>query len=144
MNLKTKKREERLILIMANRGLKRICASCGIKFYDMDKQPIKCPSCGATFTGDVEVKSRRSRSTIAPDTVKRDEIEAKNKKIASVEDDDEDDDDTLSLDDLDEDDDDDIDDDLRMDDIDEDDENSDDDLSDLEGDIDVSVDVDKD
>lgn len=108
---------------MANRGLKRICASCGIKFYDMDKQPIKCPSCGATFTGDIEVKSRRSRSTIAPDTVNREDIEEKNKDVAVSQDDDE----TISLDDLDE----------------GDDENGDDDLSDLSGDIEVSVDKDE-
>lgn len=112
---------------MANRGLKRICASCGIKFYDMEKQPIKCPSCGATFTGDVEVKSRRSRSSIVPDTVNRDAIEKKN--VADLDDED-DDDDTLSLDDLADEEDDDLDD--------------SDDLSDLDGDIDVSVDVDKD
>lgn len=123
---------------MANRGLKRICASCGIKFYDMGNFPIICPSCGAEFTGEVEVKSRRSRSSIAPDTVKRDEIEEKNKEIAAMDDDDED---VVSLDDLDEDDDD-LDDDLRMDDLD--DEGDDDDLSDLEGDIDVSVDSDED
>ena len=106
---------------MANRGLKRMCASCGIKFYDMEKQPIKCPSCGAEFTGDVEVKSRRSRSTIAADTVNRDEIEEKNKDVASVEDDE-----TISLDDLDE----------------GDDTDSDDDLSDLGGDVEISVDSD--
>lgn len=108
---------------MANRGLKRICASCGIKFYDMEKQPIKCPSCDAVFTGDVEVKSRRSRSSIVPDTVNRDAIEKKN--VADLDDDDEDDE-TISLDDLDEDEDD----------------LDDDDLSDLGGDIDVSVDED--
>lgn len=108
---------------MANRGLKRICASCGIKFYDMGKSPIICPSCGAEFDGEVEVKSRRSRSTIAPDTVNREDIEEKNKKdIAAVEDDE-----TISLDDLDEGDDD-----------------NDDDLSDLSGDIEVSVDSDDD
>lgn len=112
---------------MANRGLKRICASCGIKFYDMEKQPIKCPACDATFTGDIEVKSRRSRSTIVPDTVKRDEIEEKNK---ATDDDEDEEDETVSLEELVEDDDD---------------ENADsDDLSDLEGDIVVTSDNDKD
>gem|GEM_PF-3054207 len=87
------------------------------------KQRIKCPACDATFTGDVEVKSRRSRSTIAPDTVNREDIEEKNKDVAAEEDDE-----TISLDDLDE----------------GDDENGDDDLSDLSGDIEVSVDSDDD
>jgi uncharacterized protein (TIGR02300 family) len=120
---------------MANRGLKRICASCGTKFYDMGKFPIICPNCGAEFDGAVEVKSRRSRSTIAPDTVKRDEIEAKNREAMEE-------DDTVSLDDIDENDDDDLDDDLDdMHDLD-DNADDDDDLSDLDGDIDVDIDDD--
>ena len=49
------------------RGFKRICTSCGARFYDMNKRPIICPSCGAEFSGDVKVKSRRSRSTAAND-----------------------------------------------------------------------------
>lgn len=117
---------------MADRGLKRICASCGTKFYDFGKLPVICPSCNAEFTGEVQVKSRRSRSSIVPDTVKRDEIEAKNKMSAIDEDDD-----TISLDDLDEGDDD-FDNDLDIDDMDD----SDDDLSDLGGDIDIDVDDD--
>ncbi len=105
---------------MANRGLKRICASCGIKFYDMNKQPIKCPACGAAFTGEVAVKSRRSKSSIVPDSVNRDEIEAKNATV-------EEDDDTVSLDELEDD----------IDDV-----ENDDDMSDVNADI--VVDLDKD
>ena len=122
---------------MADRGMKRICASCGIKFYDFGKLPIICPACGAEFTGEVQLKSRRSRSTIAPDTVKRDEIEAKNAQIVE---DDADDDSLISLEDID-DSDDDFDDDLEINDIDDDDD--DDDLSDLDGDIDIDVDDDR-
>ena len=33
----------------ANMGLKRQCLSCGGKFYDLAKDPILCPKCGATF-----------------------------------------------------------------------------------------------
>ena len=36
------------------RGLKRICAGCGIRFYDMNKRPIICPSCGTEFTGEIK------------------------------------------------------------------------------------------
>ena len=131
-------KEKKGILLMTDRGMKRMCTSCGTKFYDFGKLPVICPSCGAEFTGEVQVKSRRSRSTIAPDTVKRDEIEAKNKKVVA---DDEDDDDTISLDDLDEGDDDSDHDDIDLDDID-DDGDDDDDLSDLNGDIDIDVDDD--
>ena len=119
---------------MADRGMKRICASCGTKFYDFGKLPVICPSCKAEFTGEVQIKSRRSRSSIAPDTVRRDEIEAKNNRAMADEDDD-----TISLDDLDEGGDD-FDDDLDIDDIEDD---EDDDLSDLDGDIDIDVDDDR-
>jgi uncharacterized protein (TIGR02300 family) len=43
------------------RGLKRICLSCGTRFYDMNKRPIVCPNCETEFTGEVKVKARRGR-----------------------------------------------------------------------------------
>lgn len=30
-------------------GIKRTCASCGAKYYDLNRDPIVCPSCGAVF-----------------------------------------------------------------------------------------------
>jgi uncharacterized protein (TIGR02300 family) len=30
-------------------GTKRICASCGAKFYDLARDPIVCPKCGTTY-----------------------------------------------------------------------------------------------
>lgn len=30
-------------------GTKRVCQSCGIKFYDFKKSPVICPACGAQF-----------------------------------------------------------------------------------------------
>lgn len=42
-------------------GLKRICTSCGVRFYDLNKRPIVCPSCDTEFTGDIKVKVRRGR-----------------------------------------------------------------------------------
>jgi len=31
----------------AELGTKRLCANCGAKFYDLNKDPIHCPKCGA-------------------------------------------------------------------------------------------------
>ncbi|PPQ33953.1 TIGR02300 family protein [Rhodoblastus sphagnicola] len=31
------------------RGEKRLCLNCAAKFFDLAKEPIKCPKCGATF-----------------------------------------------------------------------------------------------
>jgi len=30
-------------------GTKRLCGSCGAKFYDLNKDPITCPKCGTVF-----------------------------------------------------------------------------------------------
>jgi uncharacterized protein (TIGR02300 family) len=30
-------------------GTKRLCASCGAKFFDLSKTPITCPKCGTIF-----------------------------------------------------------------------------------------------
>jgi uncharacterized protein (TIGR02300 family) len=30
-------------------GTKRLCASCGAKFYDLSKDPIHCPKCGTVY-----------------------------------------------------------------------------------------------
>jgi len=30
-------------------GTKRVCQSCGSKFYDLSKDPITCPKCGAVY-----------------------------------------------------------------------------------------------
>src|SRR5918992_71723 len=42
-------------------GTKRICQNCGSKFYDLQRQPITCPSCGAEFDPEALLRSRRSR-----------------------------------------------------------------------------------
>jgi uncharacterized protein (TIGR02300 family) len=30
-------------------GIKRLCAQCGVKFYDLNRSPITCPKCSAVF-----------------------------------------------------------------------------------------------
>ena len=44
-------------------GTKRLCGSCGAKFYDLSKDPIVCPKCGTVFEIVVPVRAagRRSR-----------------------------------------------------------------------------------
>ena len=43
-------------------GTKRLCAGCGAKFYDLNKDPITCPKCGTVY--EVAVVAPRGR----PDT----------------------------------------------------------------------------
>ena len=43
-------------------GTKRICPNCGTRYYDMRRDPIMCPKCGAPFDAEFLVKSRKSRA----------------------------------------------------------------------------------
>ena len=43
-------------------GIKRVCPSCSIKYYDFNKDPIICPKCEFEFDPDILLKSRKGRS----------------------------------------------------------------------------------
>ena len=46
------------------RGIKRICQECGVLYYDLEKNPIICPKCGAEFDPEAILKSRRTRPLV--------------------------------------------------------------------------------
>ena len=45
-------------------GKKRICLACNTKYYDFNKSPIICPSCGTEFDPDTNLKSRKSKGLL--------------------------------------------------------------------------------
>ena len=45
-------------------GTKRICQSCGARFYDFGRSPILCPTCGAVFDIEILNRSRRTRPSV--------------------------------------------------------------------------------
>jgi len=106
------------------KGLKRICMSCGARFYDLNKKPIICPGCNTEFTGEIKVKARRGRiAAEADDSQVEDDapvIETDEDETLEMDDDDE----TVSLEEIGEDEEDEDDDDLGL---------GDDDLDDLDG-----------
>ena len=46
-------------------GTKRLCGSCGAKFYDLSKDPIICPKCGTTFVVVAPVSRRADAAAAA-------------------------------------------------------------------------------
>ena len=44
-------------------GVKRTCLSCGARFYDLQRESITCPACGAAVDVTVQNKPRRARVT---------------------------------------------------------------------------------
>ena len=53
-------------------GTKRLCGSCGAKFYDLSKDPIVCPKCGTVF----EIIAARGRAAEAAAAAKAAEATA--------------------------------------------------------------------
>ena len=47
-------------------GIKRVCPSCGARFYDLQKRPIECPKCAFAFEPEALVKQRRPRVVETP------------------------------------------------------------------------------
>jgi uncharacterized protein (TIGR02300 family) len=43
-------------------GSKRICLSCGARFYDMNREPIVCPACSTVLDPIAQNRPRRSRA----------------------------------------------------------------------------------
>ena len=46
-------------------GKKRICLACNTKYYDLNKSPIICPSCGSEFDPDIYLKIRKGKNLSA-------------------------------------------------------------------------------
>jgi len=46
-------------------GTKRLCGSCGAKFYDLSKDPIICPKCATTFVVVAPVSRRADAAAAA-------------------------------------------------------------------------------
>ena len=47
-------------------GTKRLCASCGAKFYDLNKDPIHCPKCDTVYVVAPIVTRGRAEPAVAP------------------------------------------------------------------------------
>ena len=63
-------------------GLKRTCLSCGARFYDMQRDPIICPSCEAEFDPLALVRPRRARAAASQAKAKAEEKAAGSEETA--------------------------------------------------------------
>lgn len=63
----------------AARGTKRTCQACDARFYDLNRSPITCPSCGAIYAKD----ARESRRAVA-EPEEEDEIVVPAARTAAV------------------------------------------------------------
>jgi uncharacterized protein (TIGR02300 family) len=71
-------------------GTKRLCASCGAKFYDLSKDPIVCPKCATVFVPPVATRGRPEpvAPVVAPAPVEEEVVvpETSDAELISLED----------------------------------------------------------
>ena len=95
-------------MVKAELGTKRTCPSCAARFYDLLKEPIVCPKCGANFVAPSILPSKSDMPAMAPAPKKHeaetDETESADVELVSLEDAeeaDESDDETAGIEDVD-------------------------------------------
>jgi uncharacterized protein (TIGR02300 family) len=71
-------------------GMKRVCVSCGAKFYDLTKSPAVCPKCGTEQPAD-QPRLRRAAGNV-PDDKRPKKVAAEPGDVPDVEVEDVDDD----------------------------------------------------
>ena len=76
-------------LVKADLGLKRVCPSCGARFYDLQKRPIECPKCAYAFEPEALYKQRRPRqpepAVAEPATAESDDEESEDEENEEAE-----------------------------------------------------------
>ena len=45
-------------------GTKRICPSCGTRYYDLLRDPVVCPKCSTPFDPEALLRARRARPAV--------------------------------------------------------------------------------
>lgn len=78
-------------------GMKRQCQSCAAKFFDLNKNPIVCPKCGAVFTAAAPTRAPARAQAVeedeaapaaaGPEIVSLEEADAPEKAVEGAEDD---------------------------------------------------------
>ena len=48
-------------------GAKHSCDDCGVKFYDLHRNPIACPGCGSVVKVETAVRPNRRRPSAQPE-----------------------------------------------------------------------------
>jgi uncharacterized protein (TIGR02300 family) len=58
-------------------GVKRLCPSCGTKYYDLNRNPIRCPKCGTAFEiGQVAVRPEKLAKVAPIEEIEAEEVVA--------------------------------------------------------------------
>ena len=62
-------------MVDASLGTKRTCPACGTRFYDLNKNPIECPSCHEKFTVEPILPSKQDQMADKPEETAPEPVE---------------------------------------------------------------------
>jgi len=62
-------------VVDASLGTKRTCPACGTRFYDLNKNPIECPSCHEKFTVEPILPSKQDQMADKPEETAPEPVE---------------------------------------------------------------------
>jgi uncharacterized protein (TIGR02300 family) len=68
-----------------NLGLKRVCGSCGTKFYDFGRSPIVCPKCGTVYAVTAASRAAAARAAEAAPAPAEEEVPVAGAEVISLE-----------------------------------------------------------
>jgi uncharacterized protein (TIGR02300 family) len=57
------------------KGIKRVCQSCGTRFYDLGRTPIVCPACQTVYQVTQPTSRRGERAAAPPEVREKEEPE---------------------------------------------------------------------
>ncbi len=63
-------------------GVKRDCPQCGARFYDLNREPARCPKCGHEFIPEALLKPRKSRKEEPDAAPSENEVETSEKETS--------------------------------------------------------------
>ena len=78
-------------------GTKRICPSCGTRYYDLQRDPVVCPKCSTAFDPEALLRARRARPVapvekeLEPVTAGEVDVDLEQEEIETVEEEEEED-----------------------------------------------------
>ena len=66
-------------------GTKRLCASCGAKYYDLNRDPIVCPKCGDVFETVMTARAAKAAKVEEKPAEEEEEEDAAAPEIVTLE-----------------------------------------------------------
>jgi uncharacterized protein (TIGR02300 family) len=73
------------VVAKPNLGFKRVCGSCGTKFYDFGRTPIVCPKCDTVYVVSTSTRAAARPEPVAAAVVEEPDVPVADAEVISLE-----------------------------------------------------------